>query len=178
MPNKITPKNVFTDEFIVELLYLISRRILAFFVALIIVGFILFNFAFSVNSGDSMNPTILDNSIMIVKQDKDLSIGDIVVLHSPENDDLYTKRIIGEPGDTINLKYGELHVNNVKKNEKYVKGLTFCNSIDYAINYKIPDNEYYVLGDNREDSMDSRVFGSVKKDLIIGKVVYIFPTKK
>ncbi len=88
-------------------------------------------------------------------------------------DTAFVKRIIGLPGDTILInKNGEVFNNDIKLNFNNV----VSGNESELINYTVPENSYFLLGDNRNNSIDSRIYGSVNKKQIIGKVVYkIYP---
>jgi signal peptidase I len=93
--------------------------------------------------------------------------GDIIVLQRyAYRDDEYVKRIIGLPNETLAIENGRVYVNGRRLSEPYVLGDTLPN-LDPVI---IPANEYFVLGDNRMVSEDSRKFGSVSRKLIEGKI--------
>lgn len=123
-------------------------------------------------NGSSMDTTLKDGDIMILNvinyRFNDIKRFDIVVVN--EEHELLIKRVIGLPGESIEYKNNELFINGKKINDPYGKNRTD----DFY--YNIPDGEYFVLGDNRGNSMDSRVFGSFKKKLIKGKTsLTIFP---
>lgn len=81
------------------------------------------------------------------------------------------KRVIATEGDTINIEDGNLYVNSKLQEEDYTKGSTPAkNSIDYPL--EVPEGKVFVLGDNREYSLDSRDFGLINTEGIKGKVVY------
>jgi len=87
------------------------------------------------------------------------------------------KRVIGVPGDTFDIKEGKVFLNGEALNEPYVKGKTYANGMMFPI--IIGDNEYFVMGDNRENSMDSRYLGLISKDKIEGKVeIRLWPFDK
>lgn len=126
-------------------------------------------------SGNSMSSTLKDGDIMLLNK---LSLKDgidrfdIVVVKTETN--YIIKRVIGLPGETISYKDGVLYINGKVYEDKY--NLTGTNDIDPV---KILDNEYYVMGDNRSISKDSRTIGAIKKDRIIGKTNFvIYPFKK
>ena len=79
------------------------------------------------------------------------------------------KRVIGVPGDEIDIKDGKVYINGELYNEPYTEGVTSPKDMEFPI--KIPDNEYFVMGDNRENSMDSRDIGLISTDKIEGKAV-------
>ncbi|NMA34409.1 MAG: signal peptidase I [Clostridiaceae bacterium] len=82
------------------------------------------------------------------------------------------KRIVGIPGDEVDIHDGKVFVNGRELEEEYVKGVTFQREQPLPI--KLKESEYFVLGDNREVSKDSRTFGTVKRSQIEGKAVFRF----
>lgn len=97
--------------------------------------------------------------------------GDIVVLNPPEvSNEPYIKRVIGLPGESISFKDGYVYINGQKLNEPYIVGTeTLCDSGKWCNIESIPDGMVYVLGDNRTGSQDSRAFGPVSVDDLLGK---------
>lgn len=123
-------------------------------------------------NGDSMMNTLHSKDVMILDRmsyrTQDIKRFDIVVVD--EGDEYIIKRVIGLPGERITCIKGEIYINDKKIKDSHGFGVT-----DDFI-YEIPDGEYFVLGDNRENSMDSRVFGSFKKSDILGKTkLVLFP---
>lgn len=109
--------------------------------------------------------------------------GDIVVFHSPKNNDIeFIKRIIGLPGDTILIEDSELYVNGKHIPEYYIAAKTTLVPGSFAQNGApiiIHEDQYFVMGDNRPRSSDSREFGTIEKKSIVGQVFYrYFPTDK
>jgi signal peptidase I len=96
--------------------------------------------------------------------------GDIVVFDPPTvSDKPYIKRVIGLPGETISISDGFVYIDGVKLDEPYIAGaITQCNrsNCDPVV---VPEGTVYVLGDNRRNSSDSRIFGPIPVDNIIGK---------
>lgn len=121
-------------------------------------------------SGPSMNPTLKGKEIMILnKIDNNYKRYDIVVLHTEHGEII--KRVIALPGETIQCKDNKIYVNSRKIEEDYGMGTTS----DIA-KVELKDDEYFVLGDNRENSMDSRYYGPINKKNIKGKTsLIIFP---
>ncbi len=99
--------------------------------------------------------------------------GDVIVLTPPTTSkEPYVKRIIGLPGETIAFHEGRVYVNGQPLAESYIDGaITYCYYGRWC-SLKVPDDSVYVLGDNRMNSSDSRVFGPVKESAIIGKVIF------
>lgn len=98
----------------------------------------------------------------------------------PSKDELnYIKRIIGLPGDVIDIKDGYVYINDTKLEEPYVKGATFDNGCKFPL--VVPENNYFVMGDNRQYSRDSRQaeVGFIQIDKLKGKAVFrIRPLKE
>lgn len=97
--------------------------------------------------------------------------GDVIVFHYPlDTTRDFIKRIIGLPGDTITVDQTNVWVNGVKLKEPYIS--TSANPTGRT--WKIPPNVYFVMGDNRPVSDDSRDWGCVPKDYIVGKAVVVY----
>jgi signal peptidase I len=95
--------------------------------------------------------------------------GDIIVFNPPVNSSKpYIKRIIGLPGDHVTFSNGSVMINGVALPEDYIQQKTRCQRDEYC-DVVVPQGDVFVLGDNRGNSSDSRVFGPVSVDSIIGK---------
>lgn len=97
--------------------------------------------------------------------------GDIVVFQSPVEDKELVKRIIGVPGDYIVIDDGRVYVNSKRLDEPYASGETDCEG---PCNWRVGDNEYFVLGDNRGHSLDSREGWMVTLDAIDGEKLFTY----
>lgn len=98
-------------------------------------------------------------------------------LKGEEKYERYVKRIIGVSGDVIDIHDGSVYVNGVKLDEPYVHAPTEAGDIEYPLT--VGENEYFVLGDNREVSIDSRDFGVIEDTQIVGKAFFrFFPFNK
>lgn len=133
-------------------------------------------------NGDSMNPTLLHNDIMILNEigyyTNGLKRFDIVVVNT--NGEKIIKRVIGLPGDKIEYKDNKLYVNDklIEENFEHAETMDFSVFIDLGFE-TIPDDHYFVVGDNRNNSVDSRMIGLVNKNQIMGKTNFIvFPFKR
>ena len=109
--------------------------------------------------------------------------GDIIVFKSPHNPDIeYIKRIIGVPGDVVMVKDGEVFVNGRQLKEDYIAAKTNLWEGGFSKNgegNKIEDGMLFVMGDNRPRSSDSREFGPITQESVIGQVFYrYFPPSK
>lgn len=95
--------------------------------------------------------------------------GDIVVFNPPtESEKPYIKRIIGLPGDEVTFSNGQVYVNGKMLEEDYIEDRTRCQRNDYC-DVIVPEGSIFVLGDHRSNSSDSRVFGPVPIENVIGK---------
>lgn len=125
--------------------------------------------------GNSMHPTLKDGEILILNKLKykitEVKRGDIISLKYADTKYLI-KRVVGLPGEEIYIKDNKLYINNEQYEESYISTNLKYDDFDLkTLGYeKIPDGYYFVLGDNRENSMDSREVGLIPKKDIIGKV--------
>ena len=154
---------------------------------IIVIVIVLFLFIFVVGLqqviGPSMSPNINEGDILIVNKLiyrlKDIERNDIVILSQDEK--YMVKRVIGLPGDKIEYKDNYLYVNGKKYKEKFLSDNVVTEDFSLKeLGYdKIPDGMYLVLGDNRTNSQDSRDYGLIKKDKIIGRAsIRIWPFNK
>jgi signal peptidase I len=100
--------------------------------------------------------------------------GDIVVLNPPyPSQNPYIKRVIGLPGETVTFHEGSVYIDGKPLDEPYIAAMvaTECTRGQWC-SVTVPPDSVYVLGDNRDDSTDSRSFGPVKDEAIIGKAVF------
>ena len=140
-----------------------------FALALLVGWLLLFNF--SVVRGQSMRPGIEDGDRILIDRFSymfgSVERGDIVVLGYPLDPSLdYIKRVVGVPGDEIQIRAGRLFVNGSSVDEPYVADIDRSS----YVHTEVSDGHYFVLGDNRPFSSDSREFGQVAEDLLKGKV--------
>ena len=127
--------------------------------------------------GASMEPSFFDKEYILTNKIlfklRDPVRGDVIIFKSPANPEIdYIKRVIGLPGDTVALKQNAIFVNDVKIEEPYLSpGITIFGGSYLGENQEvvIPPGKYFVLGDNRPHSADSREFGPIPKEDFIGK---------
>lgn len=127
--------------------------------------------------GASMEPNFFDNEYLIIDElsyrFREPKRGEIVVFRYPLDPKQYfIKRVIGLPGELIKIANGQIIIFNESRPEGFAleenyldQGATFGEK-----NIKLGSNEYFVLGDNRRASLDSRIFGGIEKELITGRV--------
>ena len=120
--------------------------------------------------GRSMEPNLVESQRLIIDK---ISYrfrlpqrNDIVVLDLPIMDELLVKRIVGLPGETIEIRHGDVYIDNVRLDEKFPHQIL---SQDMEPR-RLGPLSYFVLGDNRGNSNDSRSFGAVKREYILGRV--------
>lgn len=153
------------------------------FAIVLALAFRSFLFASYIVDGKSMEPTLSDGNLLMVNKVlydwQDVNHGDVIVFHANENED-YVKRVIGLPGDTIEYKNDTLYLNGKKVEEPYLdpyrkndgKPLTRDFTLEEITGgvKEVPEGRIFVLGDNRRESLDSRYFGFVPIETIVGKV--------
>ncbi|MCY6355735.1 signal peptidase I [Clostridium sp. ZS2-4] len=129
--------------------------------------------------GKSMYPTLnnkVDNDRMLVEKisnyTKSYRRGEIIIFKPyEENKDIYVKRIIGVPNDIVEISNGKVYVNGDELKENYLKaGIETYPEIKVTV----PENQVFVLGDNRGNSVDSRKIGTISMDNIKGHALYRF----
>lgn len=119
--------------------------------------------------GDSMYPTLKNGEYLILnKFDRSFDRFDIVVLYY--NNERLVKRIIGLPGDNIEYKNSILYVNGKQVEEKFIDVETNDFKLSKLGYDKIPNGYYFVVGDNRNTSLDSRTIGLIKENTISGTI--------
>ena len=130
-------------------------------------------------AGNSMEPNLKNGDIVLLVKTKELETGDLCAFYYSNK--ILIKRVIAKPGDYIWIEAdGTVILNGEPLDEPYVteKALGEC---DIAFPYQVPENNYFVMGDKRETSIDSRssVIGCVAEDQIVGKIICkIWPLKE
>lgn len=127
-------------------------------------------FLFGIIPSESMYPTLQVKDFVLYKKTSAIERGDIVLFRHPLNEEeIMVKRAIGLPGDTVEIKDGHIYVNDEVWKADYVQAKPM---FEYE-KATVPDNHYFVLGDNINASEDSVSFGFVKQENIMGKAVAI-----
>ena len=133
--------------------------------------------------GNSMEPNFHDNEYLLIQKIsyrfKEPARGDVVIFHPPQKSVYYIKRVVALPGEKIVINEDKVMIYNKERpdgfelNESYVKQYEQTNG---DLSQTLKSDEYFVMGDNRENSSDSREFGPIDHKNIAGKVfVTIFP---
>ena len=152
----------------------VIKEILSFAITIAVVLFIkIFIFTPIRVNGESMYNTLHHKDIMLLNEFtyyfNDIERYDVVVIK--HDDEYLIKRVIGLPGDYVEGIDGDVYVNGKKIDDKY----EYSETDDFDV-VKVLDNQYFVLGDNRADSLDSREFGCFDRSSIKGKTSFIlFP---
>ncbi|MBP9802292.1 signal peptidase I [Patescibacteria group bacterium] len=121
--------------------------------------------------GASMEPNFHDKEYLIIDEIsyrfQEPQRGEVIVFRNPNNTrQYYIKRVIGLPGEKVEIKSGKVFINEQVLEEDYISDLSASNFSELSL----ADDEYFVLGDNRPVSQDSRYFKALNKDNIIGRV--------
>ncbi len=126
--------------------------------------------------GPSMSDTLLNNDRLFVNV-LDMRLNgpdrfDVVILHYPNRREDFVKRVIGVPGDTIEVKEGALLINGVSYDEPYLspEHIAYFTRSAGDFTVTLGEGEYFVMGDNRDNSNDSRRVGVINRDMFVGKV--------
>jgi signal peptidase I len=127
-------------------------------------------------TGDSMTPTLDTGEIVIAQNRSGFEPGDLLAFYY--NNKVLVKRVIGYPGDWVNIDAnGNVSVNGVELEETYVSEKSL-DPTDLEFPYQVPENRFFVLGDHRSASLDSRssVVGCVTREQLIGKIIFrVYP---
>lgn len=140
----------------------------------------LFVFEFISVSGPSMQPTLLSNEYVFMEKVtywfREPAYGDVVICKFPDSTATYVKRVIGVGGDVLEVKDGSLYIND-EEDKTYFSGYME----DTMEPFVVPDDSVFVMGDNRNQSMDSRydTVGPLSNNMVLGKALFIiWPLKE
>lgn len=122
----------------------------------------------------SMQPTFYEGDVLLVNKLAyklgAMETGDVVIFHNPNDlSEDYIKRLIGKPGDSVEVMDGSVYVNGIPLEEPYIAELPM-----YEGSWQVPDNAIFVLGDNRNQSSDSHSWGFVPLEDVVGKALVVY----
>lgn len=177
MKTQIDKKKKLAAEWIYFFLQMAAVGLVIFLINLTVGGF-------AIVHGESMEPTLQNKNLLLyIKLGYEPKRGDIVICHSGKGmEEELVKRVIGIPGDVIDINplTGILYVNGEELKEDYIMDSTIVTG-DIHYPAKVPKGQYFLLGDNRTVSMDSRYseIGTIPKEKIDGHIVArVFPFRK
>lgn len=176
------------ESSIVDLPFIIVRKIVNFFLdfletTVVALSIFVVIYLFFVQpheiKGNSMEPNFHNNEYILTDKISyrfhEPKRGDVVIFKAPENPDVdYIKRVIGLPGEKVKIHSGSVYVNDKKLEEVYLNDVTSVisgNTMQDNVDLIVPEDKYFVMGDNRQHSSDSRAFGPIPFNSIIGRAV-------
>lgn len=178
--NKNDNNNQNEGSFFRELLSIVK-----YILVLSVIFFVIHRFFFApvMVDGDSMEPTLSDGDYLLLNKFSDIERSDIVVFPPPDEEDTqYIKRVVGMPGDTIEYRDDVLYLNGEPTEQEYLEmdpseEEEYFSTGDFSLltllgEEEVPEGQYFVLGDNRLNSRDSRSFGFVDEEAVLGKVSF------
>lgn len=129
--------------------------------------------------GESMKPNLTEDDIVLCIKKQEFEGGDIIAFY--HNNKILVKRVIAVSSDWVNIdELGNVYVNDELLEEEYIEEKSFGES-DIKYPYQVPEGSYFVLGDKRETSIDSRssIIGTISCENIIGKIIFrVWPLKQ
>lgn len=155
--------------------FLVENQFIILLCSIILIGRLFFFPVYEIE-GASMDYTLADGQKAGGMNYSDIDRFDIVIIDVPELNKYYVKRVIGMPGDKIEYKDDKLYINDQFIEEPYLDAKKTewpIFTTDFVIE-QVPDNEYFVLGDNRRNSKDSRDMGSIPENQILSELFVIY----
>ena len=146
------------------------------FMVVIALVFVLFRCVIGLSAigGESMEPTLHDGDIVVyLRPVRHFDTGDIVSVRVPSGK-FYVKRVVATGASEVDIYGDRLYVDGAEADDPHASGLTQKTHGAVVYPYIIDENNYFVLGDNRENSVDSRFFGEVSRRQVKGRIVLVF----
>lgn len=158
--NQLNIRKVFKD-----IMFILLKLV---FIALFFIIIFTFIFGIHISKDGGMKPSITQKDLVIYNRVEKYGVGDVVIVKI--NDKTQVRRIVAKEGDEIDFSENGMIINGYLQDEREKSQLTlpYTNGISFPI--KINSGEYFVLGDSREDAEDSRIYGVVTSENILGKV--------
>lgn len=151
---------------------LVVLSIICMLLGAAIVTFKLTGLRFCTVDGHSMDNTLFDGEQLLLNPSATPRFGDIIVFDYGGT--YLIKRVIGLPGDTVAVVKGTLYVNNIKYDENYLSPECTTRFQDSSFIVNVGEHEYFVMGDNRDNSRDSRNLGCIPEGTITGVAIWHF----
>jgi len=173
-----SPKNQFFNRFLFGGGVLLDLCKWVIFAAVLLVIVHKFWFTIFVVDGLSMEPTIHDKELVVLKRfgtATNVQRGDVLAVKYPGDPDhkKYIKRVIGLPGEKISISDGKVYINNSIHEENYIPFGVITEPNGDNKEWQLSTNEYFLMGDNRPGSNDSRYFGPIEKRFFLGKATTV-----
>lgn len=131
--------------------------------------------------GASMEPNFPDGEYLLTEKVSyyysEPARGDVVVFKPPISDDEFIKRVIGLPGETVSVRDGKIYINGELLEEDYIDGALYTGTGSFLTEgkeYTVPEGLYFVFGDNRPHSSDSRMWGPIDKKSMAGRAWVVY----
>ncbi len=186
MYEKTSEENMDGKQKVASILSSVGQFILSFLetvVVALVISIVLYIFIMTPHEvlGNSMYPTYKNGEYLMANKVtyrfKEPQRGEVIIFKYAKTQD-FSKRIVGLPGDTVMLKDGQLYINGrILDESAYLDNSMYTNGGDFlkeGESKEIPEGEYFVCGDNRTHSSDSRTFGSISKEDIKGKAWIVY----
>lgn len=127
-------------------------------------------------SGTSMLPTYVDGEKLWLSKVSEINNGDVIVANcAGDKEEFYIiKRVIASPGDRLVIAGNDVYVNDNLLDESYIKDSEWNTDFIFNLDITLDENEYFLMGDNRIESMDSRIIGPINQKNILGKIIEFF----
>lgn len=176
----IERRSTMENKWIAEIFSWLKALLIALVIVLLFRHFLITP---SVVKGESMMPNLQDGDRIILSKISEINRFDEIAFKAPDADDNYVKRVIGVPGDTVEMRNDQLIINGQEFEEPYLDEFKESLSDGYTLTEdftletltgqeKVPEGKFFVLGDNRQRSKDSRMFGFIDEETVIGDVKF------